>query len=499
MKKTLLLAFLLFSTSATAADLNTGLQALKAGDYTTALRELQPLALDGNAEAEYRMCGMYYLAQGVPKNDTEAANFCHASAERGNADAMYNLGLFYQKGEGVRQDFNEATKWYAAAASKGQTDAKFNLTQIQTAINASNKPKSIDVVHNTPSNLLAQVAPAAGNTSAHAAATAAPVVNMSTAEMGAGAAATVPNYVAPAAPTQLTPPPMPPEPPEPKQEAQIIGSAKTAAISPDIAKYCLMAAQRGNPDPKCEKEFAPLLTEDNSVTYQQPHIASKPAKTATKPKAQLAKAAPQAPAQPVEPAKPAGLLNSNQVASEGAVLASNQAAAAPALSTPTSSLVTNSPSLAIVSAAPAAGNPPSTTQNLQWYIDQANTGNAQAQNNLGVMYRRGINGTQVNTKESLKWFERAASQGSTNAMLNLGSIYKNGEGTQQNLQLAYAWYNLASGRLPVNSPKRSRAQENVQQISQYLNNQQIGDALQYVSKLEDSIPVMNETNVPDDD
>ena len=294
----------------------------------------------GSADDDYKKCGNYYMGKGVPKNDIEAFKYCQQSAQAGNPNAMYNLALFYQKGEGTQQNYNEAEKWFKAAADKGQSDAKFDLKQLQMAkTGGMGVPK-----------------PAADAGAAGAAKPAA-TAGVSAVAAGAGAAATA------------------------------------GGIS--ITQYCLIAAERGNPDPKCKQD--------------------------------LAKQTP--PKQP--------------------------------------------------------------TSSLDSYIAAAKTGNPQAQNDLGVFYRRGLDGTKKNPAEAQKLFENAAAKGSTNGMLNLASMYKDGD-VQQNLELAYAWYNLAGDRIQPGDARKAKAQDNVKEVAHYLSNEQIGNALQYVTKLDEKIPVIAE-------
>ncbi|MEQ1847607.1 MAG: SEL1-like repeat protein, partial [Nitrospira sp.] len=57
--------------------------AYKRGDYATAFKIIQPLATQGDA------------------------------------DAQYNLGVMYRDGHGVPQDSREAVKWFRLAAAQG--------------------------------------------------------------------------------------------------------------------------------------------------------------------------------------------------------------------------------------------------------------------------------------------------------------------------------------------------------------------------------------------
>ena len=73
-----------------AQDFQKGVEAYDKGDYATALRELRPLA------------------------------------EQGNADAQNNLGAMYQGGLGALQDDVYAHMWFNIAASNGHDNARSN-------------------------------------------------------------------------------------------------------------------------------------------------------------------------------------------------------------------------------------------------------------------------------------------------------------------------------------------------------------------------------------
>ena len=124
---------------------------------------------------------------------------------------------------------------------------------------------------------------------------------------------------------------------------------------------------------------------------------------------------------------------------------------------------------------------------IGWFETQAELGDLAAQNNLGVMYRRG-SGVAQNPQKAFELFQKSAARGSPNGMLNLANMYKLGEGTEQNLELSYAWYNLAADRIPAGQMKQS-ALANIKEISAYLDNEQIGNALEYVTKLDETIPL----------
>ena len=68
----------------------------------------------------------------------------------------------------------------------------------------------------------------------------------------------------------------------------------------------------------------------------------------------------------------------------------------------------------------------------------ANTGNAVAQNNLGVLLLRG-KGRARDPQAARSWFEQAAAQGLPGAMYNLGMIYLRGYGVEVDRVKAAGW------------------------------------------------------------
>ncbi len=101
--------------------------AYKRGDYATAIRELRPLAEQGNAKVQYNLGLMYRKGQGVPQDYAEAVKWYRKAAEQGNANAQNNLGVMYRNGQGVPQDYAEAVGWWRKAAEQGHANAQNNL------------------------------------------------------------------------------------------------------------------------------------------------------------------------------------------------------------------------------------------------------------------------------------------------------------------------------------------------------------------------------------
>ena len=77
------------------------------------------------------------------------------------------------------------------------------------------------------------------------------------------------------------------------------------------------------------------------------------------------------------------------------------------------------------------------------YRTLAETGDAEAQFNLGLMYRVG-EGIPRDDHEAARWFRRAAEQGLADAQANLGTMYGNGVGVPQDHAETYFWLSLAA-------------------------------------------------------
>ena len=116
----------LLVTPAGAQDLDKAREALENGDYPSALRELRPLAEQGDADAQASLGAMYAFGSGVAQDHAEALKWYRLAADQGHASAQNNLGFIYGTAQGVPQDFVEAHMWYNLSASRGSAIAADN-------------------------------------------------------------------------------------------------------------------------------------------------------------------------------------------------------------------------------------------------------------------------------------------------------------------------------------------------------------------------------------
>ena len=98
-------------------DLETARAAYEREDYEAALRELRPLAEQGDAEARVMLGEMYYSGKGVPGNGVpkdygEALKWVKPAAEQGHAAAQHRLGLILNyRDDMVPSELRGESRW----------------------------------------------------------------------------------------------------------------------------------------------------------------------------------------------------------------------------------------------------------------------------------------------------------------------------------------------------------------------------------------------------
>jgi len=82
----------------------------------------------------------------------------------------------------------------------------------------------------------------------------------------------------------------------------------------------------------------------------------------------------------------------------------------------------------VLSPAQDANKPqPHTPSDISQLRVKADSGDPDAENDLGVRYRMG-EGVEKDKEEAVRWYRKAAKHGSAAAMFNLGAAYYNGDG-----------------------------------------------------------------------
>jgi TPR repeat protein len=89
------------------------------------------------------------------------------------------------------------------------------------------------------------------------------------------------------------------------------------------------------------------------------------------------------------------------------------------------------------------GVPANLAEAVRYFQLSAAAGSALGQNNLGGLYRDG-RGVARDFAKAARWFAASASQGNSAGMYNLGLLYELGQGVKQDPVEASMWYALAA-------------------------------------------------------
>src|SRR3984893_3568751 len=95
---------------------------------------------------------------------------------------------------------------------------------------------------------------------------------------------------------------------------------------------------------------------------------------------------------------------------------------------------------------------------LRVWMAAAEAGDAEAQNNVGEIYERGLGG-EPNFEAAVIWYQKAADQGYSRALFNLGTLYEQGSGVEKDRMKALNLYRKAWGVPEDNLMFASAAQE----------------------------------------
>ncbi len=124
------LALALIDT-AIAGPFEDGQAAYRRDDYTEAVRLWGQLADEGNASAQFSLGQMYYIGQGVRRDNAQANAWFRKAADQGFAYAQFDLGVAYEDGGlGVPQDYALAHMWFNLASSPA-TNADLRQMAVQ--------------------------------------------------------------------------------------------------------------------------------------------------------------------------------------------------------------------------------------------------------------------------------------------------------------------------------------------------------------------------------
>lgn len=103
------------------ADVRAGVTAWEAGDYNRAVAEWRPLAIAGDADAQFNLAQAYKLGRGVPQDLNQAVDWFRRAAAQGHLQSEDNLGLvLYEMGQK-----DEALPWLQRSSVRGEPRAQY--------------------------------------------------------------------------------------------------------------------------------------------------------------------------------------------------------------------------------------------------------------------------------------------------------------------------------------------------------------------------------------
>ncbi len=109
------------------SPLATAFERMQAGDTALARGILEPLAAEGDADAQHMLGYMEERGLGGPKNLKRALDLYSNAALSGSLDAQFALGELAFLGDGVKRDYKRAAGWFTLAAEGGHVQAKMRL------------------------------------------------------------------------------------------------------------------------------------------------------------------------------------------------------------------------------------------------------------------------------------------------------------------------------------------------------------------------------------
>ena len=121
---------ILITTSSAFAGIEEGRKAYMAEDWFTAIKELRPLAEQGNGEALVMLGNMYNDGKGVSQNHEMAFSQYKQALASGNDNAMLAIATMYVQGLGTEKDFPAGFEWFTKSAEAGNPAGQFMLASL---------------------------------------------------------------------------------------------------------------------------------------------------------------------------------------------------------------------------------------------------------------------------------------------------------------------------------------------------------------------------------
>lgn len=108
-----LLMLVLVSAPVYAGDFQDGENAYRKGDYRTAFEKFEPLAEQGNAQAQWLLAGLYARGMGVARDYVQALKWSAIAGANGVEEGSIGRDLLRKKmtPDQINKAFREAGEW----------------------------------------------------------------------------------------------------------------------------------------------------------------------------------------------------------------------------------------------------------------------------------------------------------------------------------------------------------------------------------------------------
>ncbi len=95
-----------------------------------AVSDLEPLAQQGDVQAQVKLAWLYRISRD-PEKIKKSFILIKKAADSGDAHAGSQLGYYYECGIGTKINLAEAIKWYTPAAEQGDVLTQYALAEIE--------------------------------------------------------------------------------------------------------------------------------------------------------------------------------------------------------------------------------------------------------------------------------------------------------------------------------------------------------------------------------
>jgi uncharacterized protein len=118
-----------------SSDLKLAKDAYNQGNYELAFQYWEPLAIEGNANAQLGLGLLYGKGQGLLQDYKESVKWFKLSADQGNAEAQFYISMAYINGVTYKKNYPLAYMWMSISASRNIKLAKDTLPKFIKMMN----------------------------------------------------------------------------------------------------------------------------------------------------------------------------------------------------------------------------------------------------------------------------------------------------------------------------------------------------------------------------